>query len=136
NNKTDTSLFPKGIRTVKYGSIKSIYEWMTAKIWIDNVKQYYKLKRKGQYYLQTWHGGVSLKRVEKAVEDSLDIGYVNASKIDSTIIDAMISNSNWQTNDYKTNFWYNGPIFEFGLPRNDIFFHNTEIISKKVKDFF
>lgn len=33
--------FPKGIRTVKIFSIRSIYEFMTAKIWIDNCRKYF-----------------------------------------------------------------------------------------------
>lgn len=136
SGETDTTSFPNGVRIVKVGSIESIYEWMTAKIWIDNIKNYYKNKRSGQFYLQTWHGGVSMKRVEKAVEDNLDKGYVNASKRDSKIIDAMLSNSSWQTNDYKTNFWYNGPIYEVGLPRNDAFFSNSQQITEKVKNFY
>lgn len=134
---TDTSLFPKEIRLVKMNSIRSIYEYATAKVWIDNIKNNYKgRKRDGQFYLQTWHGGVSLKKVEKAVENHLSADYVQASKKDSKLIDAMISNSKWQTNDYRKNFWYDGPIYEVGLPRNDIFFGDNQKIINKVRSFF
>lgn len=134
---TDTSLFPKEIRLVKINSVRSIYEYATAKVWIDNIKNNYKgCKRDGQFYLQTWHGGVSLKKVEKAVENHLSADYVQASKKDSKLIDAMISNSKWQTNDYRKNFWYDGPIYEVGLPRNDIFFGDNQKIINKVKSFF
>ena len=52
--------FPKGIKTVRYKSIRAIYEEATAKIWIDNCrKQLYVRKRKEQYYIQTWHGMIS-----------------------------------------------------------------------------
>ena len=37
---------PEGIRKVKYGSLKSIYELASAKIWIDNVKSALKVKKK------------------------------------------------------------------------------------------
>lgn len=134
---TDTSLFPKEIRLVKMNSVRSIYEYATAKVWIDNIKNNYKgRKRDGQFYLQTWHGGVSLKKVEKAVENHLSADYVQASKKDSKLIDAMISNSKWQTNDYRKNFWYDGPIYEVGLPRNDIFFGDNQKIINKVRSFF
>lgn len=136
-NGKDIYSFPKYVRLVKLNSIHSIYELVTAKVWIDNIKNNYKgHKRSGQFYLQTWHGGVSLKKVEKAVENQLSVDYVKASKKDSRLIDAMISNSKWQTNDYRKNFWYNGPIYEIGLPRNDIFFGNNQKVVNKVKAFF
>lgn len=134
----DTKLFPKNIRLVKINTIKSIYEYATAKVWIDNIKSNYRsYKRNEQFYLQTWHGGVSLKKVEKSVESNLPKFYVRRSKLDSKLIDAMISNSKWQTNDYKTNFWYDGPVYETGLPRNDLFFNetNTQVV-EKVKEYF
>ena len=47
---TDTSLFPKEIRLVKMNSVRSIYEYATAKVWIDNIKNNYKgRKRDGQF---------------------------------------------------------------------------------------
>ena len=30
--------FPKGIKKVKYGTIRAAYHWSTAKIWVDNIK--------------------------------------------------------------------------------------------------
>lgn len=127
--------FPEGIRLVKVHTPQEAYEYSTAKVWIDNVKNHYKgNKQPGQFYLQTWHGSVSLKKVEKAVGSALPTSYVEASKIDSSMIDAMISNSSWQTNDYQNNFWYGGPVYEFGVPRNDIFFNQPNKTVKKVKD--
>ena len=55
-------VFPTGIRPVKFKSLRSIYEQATAKVWIDNKrKKHYVRKRKGQYYIQIWHGGLGLK---------------------------------------------------------------------------
>ena len=49
--------FPDYIRTVKYGSLRALFELATAKIWIDNCrKEFYPIKRKSQFYIQTWHG--------------------------------------------------------------------------------
>ena len=55
---------------------------------------------------------------------------------DSKQIDLMISNSRWVSKNYRDNFWYNGKILETGLPRNDIFFMNSNNIKNKVKKFF
>lgn len=136
-NKKTSQFFPQGIRLVKYYSFRSAYELATAKIWIDDVKNSYKpQKRKGQFYLQTWHGGIGFKKVEKAAEDTLSETYIRDSKHDSKQIDLMISNSEWVTQNYRNNFWYNGKIVKTGLPRNDVFFNNTEKIKEKVKEFY
>lgn len=134
---TDTSLFPKKIRLVKTNSIRFIYEYATAKIWIDNVKNNYKgRKRNGQFYLQTWHGGIGFKKVEREAVETLNPDYVKASIYDSKQIDLMISNSKWVTNNYRENFWYSGKILETGLPRNDVFFKDIEGSRQRVENYF
>lgn len=63
---------PNEIRKVKYDTIASIYEMVTAKVWIDNCrKQIYVRKRKSQFYIQTWHGDIGFKKVEKEAKKSL-----------------------------------------------------------------
>jgi len=85
---------PKKIKTVPYYSIRAIYESVTAKFWIDNCrKQLYAKKRKGQYYIQTWHGSINFKKVEKDVENKLSSFYVKQAKYDSTIADLFLSDS-------------------------------------------
>ena len=57
---------PEGIHVVKINSIASLYHLSTAKIWIDNCrKSPYITKRKKQYYIQTWHGAIGFKKIEK-----------------------------------------------------------------------
>ena len=59
----------KGFRTVRPYSIKAIYELATAKVWIDNArKDFWIKKKKSQFYVQTWHGPVCIKAVEKDAE--------------------------------------------------------------------
>lgn len=137
NNRDDLQILPKGVRTVKYYSLRSAYEYATARIWIDNIKNNYKgVKRKGQFYLQTWHGGIGFKKVEKAAADTLDKSYIIESKYDSKQTNLMISDSDWVTDNYRKNFWYDGPIIKTGLPRNDVFFTNVDLIKDKVRAFY
>ena len=137
NNTVDKTLFPPQVKLVKFNSIRAIFEFSTAHIWIDNVKNNYKgKKRKGQFYIQTWHGGIGFKKVEKESIETLSKEYIKESKYDSKQIDLMISNSRWVSKNYRDNFWYNGKILETGLPRNDIFFMNSNNIKNKVKKFF
>ena len=115
--------FPEGVRSVRYLSIRSVYEQATAKVWIANRrKPDYVRKRKGQFYLATWHGGLALKRIEKDAQEALPSHYIKAAKRDSRMVDLFLSNSSWLTEKYRQSFWYNGQIAEIGLPREDVFY--------------
>ena len=90
--------FPEGVRSVRYLSIRSVYEQATAKVWIDNRrKPDYVRKRKGQFYLATWHGGLALKRIEKDAPEALPSHHIKAAKRDSRMVDLFLSNSSWLT---------------------------------------
>lgn len=129
--------FPSEIRVVKYGSLKGLYELATAKIWIDNCRKvFHPIKRKNQYYIQIWHSSISMKRVEKDVEDSLSKSYVICAKKDSEMADLFISNGKFNSNLYRNSFWYNEEILESGSPRNDIMFDKSNLLNQKVKKFF
>lgn len=128
---------PKEIRVIKYGTSKAIFELATAGIWIDNVrKSEYIKKRKKQYYIQTWHGGLGIKKIEGDVEESLSKGYLKMAKKDSKMTDLMISNSTYLSDLYKRAFWYTGEIYECGCPKNDILFKYSEDIVKKVYNYY
>lgn len=135
-NKKDARTLPDNVRYVKYNSIKYFYDICTAKIWVDNHRKIIDLdKRKKQYYIQTWHGGIALKKIEKDAQDVLEPKYIEQAKHDSEMIDLMVSNSRFCTNMYKTAFWYNGEILECGSPRNDILikgmgYNKDEILNK------
>lgn len=119
--------FPVGIRTVKYYSFKSRYELATARIIISNTKvRLPYLKKKRQYYIQTWHGGFGVKFIEKDAEQYLPKQYVKDSKYDSSITDLILSGSDFQTKVIQDSFWYNGEIFKKGVPRNDVFFNCSD----------
>lgn len=130
---------PKEIRKCKKYSIKSIYEFMTSKIWIDNCRKYYFyniLKKSDTFYIQTWHGGVGLKRCERDVENKLNKNYVLSAKKDSKLVDYFLSCSEWQTRYFKKYFWYKNIILEYGLPRNDIFFYPQVLYKDKIYSFY
>lgn len=135
-NDINTSV-PKEVRKVKYNSMRSIYEYSTAKVWIDNIKNSVKpRKKRGQFYLQTWHGGIGLKSVEKQIENELDPHYVKKAKFDASQTDLMLSDSEWTTEIFHNWFWYNGKIAKVGFPRNDVLVKSPKEIIKKVYDHF
>lgn len=135
---TDDNNFPSEIKLVKAESIKGIYEMSTAKVWIDNVRKLeYVRKRKKQYYVQTWHGGLGIKTCEKDAEDKLSPNYIKTAKRDSKMIDICISNGNHISNIYKNSFWYDGEVLVSGSPRNDIFFvKDNNILKTMIKEQF
>lgn len=118
---------PKEVKKIQYGSWKATYHYLTAKVWIDDVKSNPKpKKRKGQFYLQTWHGSFGIKKVEQAVESILSPDYVKLAKKDSEKTDLMYANHTFQQNLFKTSFWYKGNVIRSGLPRLSIIIHPTE----------
>lgn len=106
---------------VRVGSLASVYHVMTAKVWIDNVrKREGQIKRRGQLYIQTWHGE-PLKKIENDVSGTLDMEYIRQAKKDSEMIDYILSESKLSYNAFKNSFWYDGKILNIGSPRLDIF---------------
>ena len=57
---------PSYFRPVLFRGFHYIYEMSTAKIWVDNSRKEFCIKKRNQYYMQTWHGGFTLKKIEKS----------------------------------------------------------------------
>lgn len=126
-----TSEFPETISTVPWYSLSAMYELATAGIWIDNNrKEGYVRKRKGQIYIQTWHGGFALKKVEADVFPQQE-WYVRNAKNDSKMADIFVSGSKIQSQIYRNSFWYEGDILEVGYPRNDILLPSKSSLKNK-----
>jgi CDP-glycerol glycerophosphotransferase len=53
---------------------------------------------------------------------------------DAEMLNYLISNSSFETEVYKRNFWNKGNILELGHPRNDIFFIDNTVIKQKIKE--
>ncbi len=131
-NENEKKLMPEEIKIVKYGSVSSLLEYATSKVWVDNSrKEWYIKKRKNQYYIQLWHGSIGLKKIERDAIDTLDPIYKKIAINDSKMIDYAISNSTHCTKMFKEHFWYDGEVLEFGNPRNDIFFSTNKEELKK-----
>lgn len=115
------TILPQGVRAVQLGTYEHYYELGTAKIWIDNQhKSFYVRKRDGQIYMQTWHGGGPLKKIEFDAE-GLSQSYLDLCEINSQMEDIMISPTGFNSQLYRKAFHYTGEIMECGYPRNDLF---------------
>jgi CDP-glycerol glycerophosphotransferase len=118
---------PSWMRSVNWRSWKWLYEYVTAKIWIDNgtLPDYF-VKRKGQMYIETWHGGLGIKKVAMDEVGALakirnDRRYLKGT----SLADVYISNSDHLSIIYRRAFNYHGPIWKCGYPKNDMLVQNN-----------
>ncbi len=137
NHSNEKFKLNPSIKVVKWGSLRMIYELATANVWVDtHTKPYWIKKRKKQFFIQTWHGGLGMKKIEADMFNLTKMMKRNI-KHSSKMTDLFISNSKHLTNIIKNSFWYDGPIKEIGFPKNDIFYSPKEFlkgIKIKVKD--
>ena len=134
SSKEDQNDLPAVFKVIKLNSFSYIYHMSTAKIWVDNARKYFCLKKKKQIYLQTWHGGFGLKKIEKDTEKTLAVDYIRMAMRDSQQCDLMLSNSRTLTQLYHDAFWYSGDVMERGLPRNDRLFNYTDADVKTIRE--
>lgn len=139
DDKHMTSTFPEGVRVVREYSPEYFHELASARVWIENAMCFPgKLlpKKKGQIFINTWHGSMGLKRID-ADRTSVSLGWKLAAKKAGKITDYMISNSAFETEVYRSTYWPDSrvQILEYGHPRNDLLFSGNpekERIRKKV----
>lgn len=96
-------------------------------------------KRKGQIVVNTWHG-TALKRIGKDVYANKNMwsklfGYLH-TRYNAGLIDVFVSGSRFMTNIYHEKLLIKKKIYEFGTPRNDIFFQGKKDIINNVKKKF
>jgi len=117
---------PNFCKSVEYRSLAYYRELATAAVWVDNARKDAEIiKRKNQFYIQTWHGMVALKQIEKDAEDSLSPSYLAGAKNDSKMADVILSGCGFFTKLCRRAFWYDGEILECGSPRLDVLFQQT-----------
>ena len=130
NDFANKDEIPSEIKTENFGSKRAIKELMSARIWIDNQRKIYHIdggliKKSNQSYIQTWHGSLGIKKVglDSPMNCTEEVPiWIPSAIADAKMIDYLISNSEFENNVFKANFWNNGKIKKYGHPRNDIFF--------------
>lgn len=132
------SNFPSCVKVVNYKKPEALKELATAKIWIDNQRKIYHIKKglnkkAGQYYIQTWHGSLGIKKI--GVDSPLteiENDWVPYGIEDAKMLDYVLSNSKFEEDVFKRNFWGHGEILQVGHPRNDIFYKDTTELKNKL----
>lgn len=118
---------PSWIRSVKWRSWRWLYEYATAKIWIENnMIPYFFVKRHNQLFIETWHGGLGIKKVSSDMTGELTPkGKPLFMKNVSDMADVFISNSDHLSIIYRRAFRFHGPIWKCGYPKNDMLVQNN-----------
>ncbi len=136
-NEEEKKSLPDGVQSCIFGSSESVYHLQTSRIWIDNCRKFFiMLKRKNQFYIQTWHGGGAQKKCELDAIEKLGKKYKIMAVRDAKNTDLMISESRFMTELYHHSFWYDGPVYECGYPRYDILLRKDGNLTSKVYKYF
>lgn len=118
---------PGWMRPVRWRSFRYFYEYVTAKVWTNNwLEDDYFVKRRHQLFVETWHGGLGIKRVGGDVAGGMAATLVKTHPLKnaSDMADVFISNSDHLSVIYRRGFLFHGPIWKCGYPKNDMLVRN------------
>lgn len=143
NNQTDLKLIPSGLRVVNYNSLRALYEFMTAGIWVINANPFLMLKKgakklNGTICMQTWHGTMGIKQesANAAPKAYQNLGWTKWQRLSASMYDYIFTDSEFEKEKYKTAFWGYGEILKFGIPRDKNFYIQGADYSKKIKEYY
>jgi len=112
-------IIPNYVEIVSTKSISFHMHIATACCFIQNEGMSLGLyKRKGQFFIQTWHGDRGIKKIlydsimARNVDKKLDLA-------DEYLTDLFVVGSDYAENRIKTAFRYLGNVIKVGMPRND-----------------
>lgn len=129
--------FPKELKLVVKNSKEFYRELASSKYVIQNANDtiYCRYnKREGQVFFQTWHGSLGFKRLDTNNNEN----WVNKAHILANETDYLVSNSTFENDVFRTSYWKDSEILEFGHPRNDILLDAKKRaeMNKYVRDFY
>ena len=131
--------YPDYLKLVRYNSLKMFFTYATSKVWVDScVLPLWLYKRKrGQFFLQTWHGGLGFKKIELNLEHPTDKDLHRRTRHNSKMFDLMLADSDWTAQVFRSAFDYHGEIAKIGLPKDAATLsQDREQIKKKVREFY
>ncbi len=129
--------FPSKLTPIRPNSLSFVYHMATSRFWIDNTRKlYYFKKKKNQIYIHTGHGGPGIKRIERDAQNGLTPEYIAFAKRDSAHMDLLLSNCRFFTQCLRSSYWYDGPILEKGIPKNDLYFRDMSESRALIRQYY
>ena len=126
--------FPSYVKKVPNTLWSRAYWLSTSKIWIDNYrKPYGTCKRKGQYYINTWHATIGFKSIGLWRGEGFSRMAYLVSKNDSDMIDDVVIDSEWCAEMYPKGMVYNGNFLRAGAPRCDVLYGDRTVYKERFR---
>lgn len=127
--------FPDYIKKVPNTLWSRAYWLSRSKVWIDNYrKPYGTVKRKGQYYINTWHANIGFKSIGLTRGTAFSKMAYLVSKNDSDMIDKIITDSDFTNELFRKGLLYSGDYIKAGQCRCDILHGDREKYKEKIRD--
>lgn len=133
----ETCEFRPGIEVVGRRSFQFFLKYIRTKIFVTNdMVDENLIKKRGQVYLSTWHGGGAYKRVGmSACKENEDFARVFGRYYGR--LDYFVSSCKKCSEFYPDAFGLSMQRFlAAGMPRNDLFFEDHAWCSQKVREFY
>lgn len=125
---------------IKRQRLKYFYYMSCAKFWVmDSRQPRYLKKKKGNVYIQTWHGtplkklGLDMSFVNMGGYQDIE-EYIRIFKQNTSRWDYLISQNEYSTNIFKSAFAFNKEVLEIGYPRNDVLMNHTSAQVKAIRE--
>lgn len=130
---------PQWVKAIPYGSLLlTRFHLATAKVIIDTHHFHvWTKKRKGQLYIETWHGGLGIKKLELEVPEFQGFEWLKKLTAHTCrMADVFISQSDHLSKIYRSAFHYDGLIFKCGYPKNDILINGDAACRELVRSYY
>lgn len=128
---------PYPARQMKRFSFKYFFYMARAKYIVFNGRQpQYFIKRKGNVFLETWHG-TPLKKLVFDMEDVTTASplYKEQFYTQTRSWDYLVAPNQFSEDIFRRAFMYDGKMLETGYPRNDILYHeDRRRLTGEIKD--
>lgn len=134
-NGEDGDIIPGNPIIVKRYEAGDYYKYLAqSKYWVNNIIFPIHYKRKGNVYLQTWHGTPLKKLGFDITIPGPEVEGRDNFYSESRNWDYLISSNEYSTEIFKRAFKFEEEVLEMGYPINDIFFRKNEKVISEIKD--
>ena len=119
--------YPVGVKQSVRGTYNFYRDLSSAKVIIDNGISTAHLnyqKKPEQILIETWHGSLGIKKFSPSSNN--DKVWVKKCFKEASMTDYIISNSSFEDEVYREDYWKKTEIWRFGHARNDILFQTEK----------